>query len=310
MIYAKDNADFKSRRLRAVKEDLNSGAATLARKTLEDIIDFADCCQAADTEELVMELTDLATQLGEARPSMVAVRNALQRWVSCLEHLPQEDLKAARGEAQVAAEEVIEELRQSRLLAVQECMKELKDGMTIMTHSTSSTVMALFSACYQAGIKLEAIITESRPGMEGRKLARFLNKMAVPTQFISEAQMASFVPQADKVIVGADSLLRDGTLVNKAGSRLLALAARDSGVPFWVLAESFKHSLTAAEDVVLEEMPTEEMQLEPLGSVQVRNIYFDLVPARLITAWVNEQGVRVEFQSLAEASRPPLLGRD
>jgi len=309
VIYAKDNADFKSRRLRAVKDDLNSGAATLARKTLEDIIDFADCCQAADTAELISELTDLATQLGEARPSMVAVRNALQRWATCLEHLPEDNLKAARGEAQVAAEEVIEELQQSRLAAVQECMKELRDGMTIMTHSTSSSVMALFSACYQAGIKLEAIITESRPGMEGRKLARFLNKMAVPTQFISEAQMAYFVPQADKVIVGADSLLRDGALVNKAGSRLLALAARDSGVPFWVLAESFKHTLTTAEDVVLEEMPEEEMQLEPLNCVRVRNIYFDLVPARLITAWVNEQGVRVEFQSLAEASRVPLLGR-
>lgn len=309
MIYAKDNADFKSRRLRAVADDFNSGASTLARKTLEDIIDFADCCDAETTAELGDELADLAEQLSQARPSRVAVSNALTRWSSCLEQLPEDDLKAARSEAQAAAEEVIEELETARQAAVQACMQELKDGMTIMTHSASSSVMALFNACYQAGIRLEAIVTESRPGMEGRRLARFLNKLAIPTQFISEAQMAAFVPHADKVILGADSLLRDGALISKSGSRLLALAARDSGVPFWVLAEGFKHSLRVAEDVVLEEMPEEEMQLEPLTKVEVRNIYFDLVPARLISAWVNEQGVRVEFQSLAEASRQPLLGR-
>ncbi|WP_114416477.1 translation initiation factor eIF-2B [Marinospirillum perlucidum] len=307
MIYAVDNADFKARRLRAVKEDLNTGAATLARKTLEDIIDFSDCCDAADTQELVTELTDLVTQLSAARPSMVSIQNALRRWSDCLENLPADDLKEARRLAQMAAEEVIEELQNAQVDAVAACVKELKDGMTIMTHSTSSSVMSLFNACYQAGIKLQAIVTESRPGMEGRKLARFLNKLAIPTQFISEAQMAYFVPQADKVIVGADSLLRDGTLVNKVGSRLLALAARDSGIPFWVLAESFKHSLTLPEDVVLEEMPEDEMQLEELEKVQVRNIYFDLIPARFITAWVDEQGVRVEFRSLAEASRVPLL---
>ncbi|SFB85061.1 translation initiation factor eIF-2B subunit delta [Marinospirillum celere] len=309
MIYAKDNADFKARRLRAVKEDLNSGASTLARKTLEDMIDFADCCVAADTRELVEELEDLVQKLLTARPSIQAVRNALLRWSDCLESLPEDDLKAARQEAQTAAKEVIQELKAAQKGAVRACVDELKDGMTLMTLSTSSGVMALFEACHLHGIQIQAIITESRPGMEGRKLARFLSKLDIPTQFISEAQMAYFVPQADKVIVGADSLLRDGSLVNKAGSKLLALAARDSGVPFWVLAESFKHSLIPAEDVTLEEMSEDELQLEPLSSVTVRNIYFDLVPARLITAWVDEQGVRVEFRSLAEMPRGRLLGR-
>lgn len=307
MIYAKDNADFKARRLRAVKEDFNSGATTLARKTLEDVIDFADCCDAVDTAEFVAELTDLVQQLAAARPSRLAVGNALQRWSVCLPELEAEDLKTARVSAQLAAEEVITALNSARVQAVEQCKNEIKDGMTLMTLSSSSAVMGLFNACYQAGIQFEVILTESRPSMEGRKLARMLNKLAVPVQFISEAQMAYFVPQADKVIVGADSLLRDGSLVNKAGSRLLALAAKDAGIPFWVLAESFKHSLTAPEDISLEEMPEDEMQLEALASVRVRNIYFDLVPARLITAWVDELGVRVEFQSRAQAPAQPLL---
>lgn len=307
MIYAVDNNDFKARRLRAVKADLDSGAATLAHKVLEDIIDFADCCDAADTAELVAELRDLARQLAAARPSMVAVRNALQRWSSCLESLEKETLKEARLLAEEAANEIISELGRAKNKAIKLCRDEIQDGMTLMTHSTSSNVVGLFLACHQVDLQFKVILTESRPGMEGRNLARQLSKLGIPVEFITEAQMAYFVPQADKIILGADSLLRDGSLINKVGSRLLALAARDAGIPLWVLAESFKHSLTAPEDVVLEEMPGDELQLEPLPDVQLRNIYFDLVPARLISAWVDEKGVKVEFQSLAQAPGNPLL---
>ncbi|SFX10803.1 translation initiation factor eIF-2B [Marinospirillum alkaliphilum] len=300
-MYGRDNEEFKARRLRAVKADLNSGASVLARKALEDIMDYADACEVADVAELQVEITDLADRLSGARPSMVVVSNVLKHFVATLPDLP-DDLKKARGRAAVHAEEVIEQVQQAQARAVEFCMNELTDGMTIMTHSVSSSVMQLFTACQRSGKQINAIITESRPGMEGRNLARYLNKLGVQTQFITEAQMAHFVVQADKVIVGADSLLRDGSLVNKTGTRLLALAAKDAGIPFWVLAESFKHSLVLPEDVVLEEMPEEELQLESMPNVQLHNIYFDLIPARLITAWADEQGVRVIFRSLAEGA--------
>jgi len=305
LIYAKDNSDFKARRLRAVKEDLNSGAAVLARKALEDMIDYADSCQVETTTELLVELKDLAEQLIAARPSRLVVGNLLRYWLNSLPDLP-DNLDRARGRAGAHAEEVIDLLQASQNEVVARCLEEIQPGMTLMTHSSSSNVMALFRACHLADLNVQAIITESRPGMEGRKLARYLNKLGVPCQFITEAQMASFVMQADKVILGADTVLRDGTLITKAGSHLLALAAKDAGIPFWVLAEGFKHALVLPEDAVLEEVDPDELQLEAMTQVEVRNIYFDLVPARLITAWVDEERVAVTFRSLAE-TRPETL---
>lgn len=299
MIYAKDNDEFKARRLKAVTQDLNSGAAVLARKALEDMIDYADSCQVATTDELVVELKDLAEQLMVARPSRLVVGNILRLWLNSLPELP-DDLERARGRAGAHAEEVIEQLQNSQNEVVARCLDEIQPGMTLMTHSSSSNVMALFRACHRADLKVQAIITESRPGMEGRNLARYLNKLGVPCQFITEAQMGHFVVQADKVLIGADSVLRDGSLISKAGSRLLALAAKDAGIPFWVLAESFKHALVLPEDATLEEVDPEELQLETMENVEVRNVYFDLVPERLITAWVDEERVEVTFRSLAE----------
>lgn len=305
MIYAKDNTDFKARRLRAVKQDLNSGAAVLARKALEDIIDYADSCQVETTADLLIELKDLAEQLIAARPSRLVVGNLLRYWLNSLPDLP-DDLDRARGRAGAHAEEVIDLLQSAQNEVVARCLEEIQPGMTLMTHSSSSNVMALFRACHIADLKVQAIITESRPGMEGRNLARYLNKLGTPCQFITEAQMASFVVQADKVIIGADTVLRDGSLISKAGSRLLALAAKDAGIPFWVLAEGFKHALVLPEDAVLEEVDPDELQLEAMPHVEVRNVYFDLVPVRLITAWVDEERVAVTFRSLAEV-RPETL---
>ncbi len=305
MILDKENGEFKARRLRAVKQDLNSSAATLARKALEDIIDYADSCQVEDSLALSVELKDLAEQLIAARPSRLVVGNLLGYWLNNLPELP-EDLVRARGRAGAHAEEVISLLQKAQSQVVAKCLAEIKPNMTIMTHSSSSNVMGLFRACYLADLKVSAIITESRPGMEGRNLARYLNKLGVSCQFITEAQMASFVVQADKVIVGADTVLRDGSLISKSGNRLLALAAKDAGVPFWVLAEGFKHSLILPEDAVLEEADVEELQLEAMPNVKMHNIYFELVPARLISAWVDEEKVSVTFRSLAE-SRPDIL---
>lgn len=305
MIYAKENSEFKVRRLRAVKDDLNSSAAVLARKALEDIIDYADSCQVEDSAGLTVELKDLAEQLIAARPSRLVVGNLLRYWLNSLPELP-EALKRARGRAGAHAEEVIDLLKKAQNQVVAKCLEEIKPGMTLMTHSSSSNVMALFRACHLADLKVNAIITESRPGMEGRKLARYLNKLGISCQFITEAQMASFVVQADKVVIGADTVLRDGSLISKSGNRLLALAAKDAGVPFWVLAEGFKHSLTLPEDAVLEEGHLEELQLEIMPNVKMHNVYFELVPARLVTAWVDEEQVAVTFRSLAE-SRPEIL---
>jgi hypothetical protein len=54
-------------------------------------------------------------------------------------------------------------------------------------------------------------------------------------------QAALFVGQADMVLVGADALTADAA-VNKAGTHLVALAARAAGVPVLCVADSGKVS--------------------------------------------------------------------
>ncbi|SEI75575.1 translation initiation factor eIF-2B subunit delta [Allopseudospirillum japonicum] len=294
MLYAKNNEDFKQRRLRAIRNDFDSGATQLARNALADLADYAEDCDAANIEALNKEILDLALALQQCRPSVATLATLIQAFIEKIQTLSSE---LTLNETRQAYGDIAEEVSQAAILAgrqaAQNLASKINKGSRLITHSCSANVMYL---CDFLGEQLkEVIITESRPSMEGRTLARYLSKIEMPVQYITEAQIGNFIQQADLAVTGANTLLQDGSLINKSGTRLLALAARDAGIPFYVCAESFKHRPLMPEAITLEEMPAEELGLPQLAHVRARNLYFDLTPARLVTAWADEQGVTQTF---------------
>uniref|UniRef100_A0A383WBQ4 Nudix hydrolase domain-containing protein n=1 Tax=Tetradesmus obliquus TaxID=3088 RepID=A0A383WBQ4_TETOB len=100
-------------------------------------------------------------------------------------------------------------------------------------HSSSSSV--------SKGPGLSVIVCESRPLCEGVSMARRLAAAGLNVTLITDAQAGVFVEQADVVLLGADAVTPDG-VVNKVGSRLLALAAKAAGVPVVAVTECLKVS--------------------------------------------------------------------
>lgn len=71
------------------------------------------------------------------------------------------------------------------------------------------------------GRNIKIIISESRPLYEGRTVAEKIAKLGLSVTLITDAQIGLFVENADMALVGADSILPNGDLVNKAGTYLL-----------------------------------------------------------------------------------------
>lgn len=279
-----------NRKIAEIRDDRVRGASELARRALEILGQAAREWPAATVEEWREGVSALSVEVAETRPSMTPVRNLLGRWRNGLERDATMGLDAARQAATERAQALIE--RSSR--AVAECASRVAELLgphrTLMTHSFSSTVLASCRLLKGAGLRM--IVTESRPLEEGRRLAEHLSSWKVPTVYITEAQMALFVARADAVLVGADSVLADGSAINKAGTSLLALAAREWRIPFYVACESFKWREASDPPPELEEMDPSELKVPAWPGVTVRNIYFDVTPARLIGAWIDETGVR------------------
>ena len=84
------------------------------------------------------------------------------------------------------------------------------------------------------------VVLESRPGGEGRTLARELRRVGLVVELIPDREGASRVSRADLLLIGADSIFADGSVLHKAKTRSLALAAQRAGVPVVVAAGTAK----------------------------------------------------------------------
>ncbi|NJE06076.1 translation initiation factor IF-2B subunit alpha [Thermococcus sp. M36] len=164
----------------------------------------------------------------------------------------------------------------------------IDENEVIITHSFSSAVLEIFKAAVRKGKRFRVVLTESAPDYEGIVLARELERLGVPFEVITDAQIGLFAEKVTLALVGADNVTRDGAVVNKAGTYLLALTCHDNGVPFYAAAESFKlHPELSSEDVEIVERPYVRQ------GYRVRNLLFDVTPWRYVRGVITEFGILV-----------------
>ncbi|PIE83175.1 MAG: hypothetical protein CSA09_03685 [Candidatus Contendobacter odensis] len=291
-----------------IRDDRRRGASEMARRCLAILIEAAQSLPVMEAGEFRAMLLALAHELVLTRPSMTAVSTLLHHWQTQWVINDDMTLDAIRTSAVEQASILIEASRQALTACTVCAARYVGMNRTVMTHSLSSTVVEVCRLLKDQGLRM--IVTESRPLEEGQRLAEQLSAWQIPTLYITDAQIGLFVGQADCVLVGADSLLADGTVVNKAGSYLLALAAREQDVPFYVCCESFKRRDADAPPLKLEEMAATELGTPQWPGVMVRNIYFDLTPASLVSAWIDETGLQVNTEYKQRKKPDPCILKD
>lgn len=280
-----DEARFEAC-LAEINADRSRGASALARRCLEWCGESARTAPAETVAELAALLDRRAEALAGARPTMIAIANLVQTWRRAAGDRAAADLAPARTAAAAAAARLAHRSQDAARAAAAQAAARIGDGKTVLTHSLSSTVLETFAVLARGHVR--AIVTESRPLYEGCAVAAELGRRGIATTSIVDAAAAAVMPEVDAVLVGADAVLPDGAIVNKVGTRLIALAAAERGVPFIVVCESFKRwppdrpSPTAFEEKEAAEV------WAPVAGVRVRNPYFEATPARLITALVTE----------------------
>ena len=273
-----------------IRADREHGASWLAREAARAL--GAAASGEGDATRRLLSAQALARELAQARPSMAAIANTVAHvwWQSSLRgNDPQTRLAALpRVATEVSA----------RWDAAVEGMARWARGAVdpsgaVYTLSRSGSVEGVLTALAReraADTPLRLIVSESRPGAEGVATARALAEAGAHVTLVADSACAALIDEATVVIVGADSVRADGSVVNKVGTRTLALVARAAGKPVYALAESLKVTASSY-PLVIEEMPPEELLPERAPNLDVRNIYFDVTPAHLITGIVTEAGL-------------------
>jgi translation initiation factor 2B subunit (eIF-2B alpha/beta/delta family) len=133
--------------------------------------------------------------------------------------------------------------------------------ISLVTLSWSSSVLR---ALEQARDSLaRVLVMESQPGGEGMRMAEALDQQHIPVQCFEDSALEQAVSKADAGVLGADTVLADGAIVNKVLSRQMAEALRAQDKDVWVLATPWKHSKQDSESFRLSGPEAELFEVVP-----------------------------------------------
>jgi translation initiation factor 2B subunit (eIF-2B alpha/beta/delta family) len=274
--------------IKEIAEDKVHGADWLSNRALEIIRDVALEAPVGDEKELMNLVRGTARRLAASRPSMASLTNKVSKLVYQIIQ-DEREVEELREDVASMVRNLLNDYRRYKRASIEKAADYLRSFDTFITLSYSSTVLNVLDLT----IPKKVIVGESRPLFEGRQLAKELANRGLGVTLVIDAAMAKFVESADAAIVGADSVLPDGSVINKIGTKLLALAAEETLTPLYVICDTSKFHVRSflGEPPKLEEKDSSEVA-EGLEGVDIRNPYFEITEGGYISRIITEDGAK------------------
>ncbi len=259
----------------------------------------------------------------ETRPTAVNLRWALDQMRAAVRGAPPgECAERAWQRAGALADADVETCRAigeyGLALLEKLCAERHREGpLQVLTHCNAGwlacvdwgTALSPIYRAHDAGLSVHVWVDETRPRNQGAALTAWeLGQHGVPHTVVTDSAGGHLMQrgEVDCCLVGTDRTTATGDVCNKIGTYLKALAARDNGVPFYVAAPSSSIDWTLRDggEIPIEERDGSEVRrvvgrapggervevaVVPEDS-PVRNVAFDVTPARLVSAIVTERG--------------------
>ena len=183
-----------------------------------------------------------------------------------------------------------------------------KNNDSVMTHCNAGalatvgygTALGVIRATKESGKNVKVIATETRPVQQGSRLTAFelkhdgIDVTIIPDTAVGYTMANNLV---NRVVVGADRILRTGHVYNKIGTYQVATMAKQHNIPFYVAAPLSTFDLKSnTDDVIIEQRNASEVtgigdKKTAPDDISVINPAFDLTTPDLISGIITEKGV-------------------
>ncbi len=263
-----------------------SGAFGLALAALQST--------ATEKDDLISYLENAKKILFETRPTAVNLAWGLEKI-----------MKIANIET---ARKMAEEDIQINMEMGKNGSELFNDNDTIMTHCNAGalatvgygTALGVIRATKDSGKNIKVIATETRPIQQGSRLTAFeLKHDGIDVSLIPDTAVGYTMANnlVNKIVVGADRILRTGHVYNKIGTYQVATMAKQHHIPFYVAAPLSTFDMKSnPEDVIIEQRKASEVtgigdKKTAPDDINVINPAFDMTPPELIAGIITEKGV-------------------
>ena len=281
-----------------------SGAFGLALASLQN--------DTSEKTELISYMENAKKILFETRPTAVNLAWGLEKIMDVANKAS--TVNEIRNNVVETAKKMAEEDVQINMLMGKNGSVLFDDNDTIMTHCNAGalatvgygTALGVIRATKDSGKKIKVIATETRPIQQGSRLTAFeLKYDGIDVSLIPDTAVGYTMANGlvNKIVVGADRILRTGHVYNKIGTYQVAIMAKQHNIPFYVAAPLSTFDMKSnPQDVIIEQRSPSEVtgigdkKTAPDG-INVINPAFDMTPPELISGIITEKGVaKIPFE--------------
>ncbi|MDH5690169.1 MAG: S-methyl-5-thioribose-1-phosphate isomerase [Candidatus Bathyarchaeota archaeon] len=269
------------------------GARNVAITAIKAIEKGAKRSKARGKEAFLKELSDAKEVLFASRETEPLMRNAIRHVIHAVEESPEETVKELVDVVSQVSKRFLEGLERSKEKIAAVGSKRVSNNSKVLTHCHSSTVTNLLLRAKQEGKSFEVICTESRPVFQGRITAKEMLDAGIETTLIVDSAVRYFMNEVDLVVVGADAITSEGNVINKIGTSMVALAAKEARTPFYVVSEllKFDPATIHGDYEIIEERSSSEVWDDPPSGLTIRNPAFDVTRREFIHGIICEEGI-------------------
>jgi ribose 1,5-bisphosphate isomerase len=292
-----------TRQLKEFKRDLLDlniqGATAVAKATLNALAEYLANTELPTTTRGWKDLEKLGENLAGLRPTEPLARN-IMRWY--LVELKSRFTKSSFTKfnwlklIKSIQNNINYHLTEAESVISKHGLRLVKNRQVIFTHCHSSLAENILLAARRQGKRFQVYHTETRPLFQGRITDEHLRRAGITSTMVVDSAAAYLVSNhsGDEVkvawvLLGADSLARDGSVINKIGSFGIALAAYDSKVPVYIASSLLK--LDWHRETKIELRSSQEVWPQAKHSAKIINYAFDKIPAKYIKGIICEFGV-------------------
>jgi len=267
-----------------LKADKISGSEEIVRKSITIV--EQEINKNPSKYGNIMDLTEMLREVIKIKKEMSALRNVLIYFI---------DFFQKGVEVQNLAKRVVEKMDNQREKVNEHLIPMISSCKNIMTFSRSSTLFYSLKRISEQTEKdklPELTVFESRPALEGKKLALEATELGYKVNYLVDAamSMAIITLKPDLIIIGADTIFPNGNVANKIGCHALALFAYQYKIPFYVVSSTLKLLLKAIPFAIQSYSSSDIWSKDKPEGIKVYNPYFEIVPNNLITGYITEYG--------------------
>ncbi|UNQ74331.1 translation initiation factor eIF-2B [Infirmifilum sp. NZ] len=278
-----------------VVEDIRTGRIHSSTEVVFYAMD--KMLEALTLEKRLDKFAELALHIVRARPTSALLANSIRELAKTVLEYSGESPESVLEKASSKVAEIKERIKATVEETSSIAEKRLEDGDTVLTASYSVFVKKTIEKAIKGGKEIRVIVTESRPGSEGVRLAAELAGIGCDVTLIVDSAVRYVMKNVDKVLLSSESVTANGANVNKVGSSQIALAAHEARVRVFVVTSTLKFSPETLVGGLVEipEADTTEIKnylaQRGIEGVKVRAPLFDVTPPEYIDAIITEKGL-------------------